>query len=318
MRAWGRIARSAAASLACCMVAIAKEAAPAIPTVTTAELKLSSPEELAKCFAPAALASYSDNKFLVRMAIEPDGSATDIRFPDGMETWQEKSARCVVEQLKFRPMIKDGVAVRSEVTVPVNLDLALPDEVKPPTTVANSGKNVGHCYDLSARRSGNEGHVNVKAIVGTDGRVSEYSLPPGIDAWQERTARCVLAELQYAPAQYKGVPIPAAVAIPIHFVLEGSLNFTNIKLVSGEVEIEEAYRACYPPDQLAVAEPQYRVTVDKSGKVDEVTLVASAGDAGLDEAGACVLKRLTFEPARRGGMRTSTTVVMPIPLRPPQ
>jgi TonB family protein len=119
----------------------------------------------------------------------------------------------------------------------------------------------------------------VEATIGGDGRVSRFETTPGIPDWQLKTAECVMP-----------VPTPD--------------------------EIESMYRICYPPDELAVVEPHYRVLMTRTGKVRQIELVESTGVPALDQAGVCMLAKLKFQPARHRGMPIETTVVMPIRLRP--
>jgi TonB family protein len=88
-------------------------------------------------------------------------------------------------------------------------------------------------------------------------------------------------------------------------------------LRSGEEAILEAYRACYPAGRTDEARIGYRITVNAGGRVKKAELVAPSGDAALDAAGICILKRLFFTPARRNGVNVEATVGWPILVRPP-
>jgi TonB family protein len=61
----------------------------------------------------------------------------------------------------------------------------------------------------------------------------------------------------------------------------------------------------------------YRITVAKTGRVRKAELLEPSGNASLDEAGACILRRLVFFPARRGVRDVESTLNWPILVRPP-
>lgn len=174
----------------------------------------------------------------------------------------------------------------------------------------------GGCWTSGS--SGSEGRVLVHATIGPDGKVGQYRLSPGVESWQVETAKCVMELMRFEPATKNGSPVSAEAKIPLNLSLIGSEELTMPKLASSELEVEDAYRACYPADELAIAEPRYRVTLSKLGKVTKVELVESAGLDSLDQAGICMLKRLSFQAARRGREPVQSTAIMPILLRPPR
>ena len=85
----------------------------------------------------------------------------------------------------------------------------------------------------------------------------------------------------------------------------------------GDEQILAAYRDCYPAGRDEQVKINYRITVTDGGRVRKAELTASSGDAELDEAGACILRRLLFVPARRNGVNVESTVGWPILVRPP-
>lgn len=204
---------------------------------------------------------------------------------------------------------------------PASLSTAEP-EITPPRMQKGNAREFDKCYPQRARRAGSEGRTVVAVSIEADGSVSEMEFAPGIEPWQEETARCVISLAKFTPGKRGGVAVPAQVHVPINFYLEtGSAKapvVTNPKLVSTPVEIEDAYRACYPPDSLAIAQPKYRVSFNERGNMTEMDLVESSGDEALDVAGKCVLGKLKFEPTRRNKRAVRSTVTMPILLRPPK
>jgi TonB family protein len=118
------------------------------------------------------------------------------------------------------------------------------------------------------------------------------------------------------------VPVAAELSLPNVFSLDygegtsGELDYP--KLVTTSDEAEEAYRACYPPDELTTGKPLYRITINSRGKTTKIELVESTGLGWLDSAGRCILERLRFEPARVGKSPVDATMTIPIVLRPPK
>ena len=177
---------------------------------------------------------------------------------------------------------------------------------------------ISSCYEYSARRQGYVGRVMVKALIGTDGRVISHELIQGVEPWQAKSAECVLGVLRFEPATRNTVPVVAEATVPVAFSLEGSPPASLPLVTTPHSEFEGIIRRCYPPEEAAIQEINYRVTIAASGKARKIELVESSGVASLDQAGRCVLESLTFEPARRGKTAIESTAVMPILLRPPK
>lgn len=178
--------------------------------------------------------------------------------------------------------------------------------------------SISNCYAFSARRHGYAGRVMVKARIGTDGRVIAHELKQGVEPWQAQSAECVLGVLRFEPATRNGVPVEAEATIPVNFNLEGSEPATLPTVATPATEFEAITRRCYPPDQAAIQEINYRVTIAASGRARKIELVETSGVASLDQAGRCILESLTYQPARRGETAIESTAVMPVQLRPPR
>lgn len=182
-------------------------------------------------------------------------------------------------------------------------------------TIAN---HISRCYSLLARRTRQMGRVVVRVSVAPDGSATVVSLPPGTEAWQEQTARCVVKSLSFEPGTRDGVPVAAEVAVPIAFNIEGSQDVSYLRVATSPEEMERALRRCYPADALSIATPKFRVDVNPRGRAVDIKLVESSGDASLDEAGACVLESITFQPTKQGDQRVSSTAIIPVTVRPPR
>jgi hypothetical protein len=250
--------------------------------------------------------------------IERDGSIGEVTMPPGIEPWQEETAQCVMGLLRFDAALTNGVPSRSNIVIPLKFDLLDEPVIVPPRIPAWSRKEDDNGYSRYARRTGQEGRLFVTVTVEADGSLGEVELPAGIESWQEETARCILGIVKFLPGTADGVAVAAQAKLPLHFSLIGSPPVEYPKLISTRAELKDAIRACYPPDSLANANPQYRMTVNRAGMARKIRIIESTGDAKLDEAGICVLKLLKFQPAMRGKEAIDSTAVVPIPLAPPK
>lgn len=283
-----------------------------------AKMQPTSAEELGQCYAPSARRAGSEGQIEILATIEPDGSISEAKVKPGSEPWQDEAARCVIKLLRFDAAVKNGVATRSQVVIPINFNLFdVPVEV-PPRVQAWSSKEVGKCYAQSARWAGQEGRLLVTATIEADGSLSAYELPPGVEPWQAETAKCVLGVLKFSPGTLDGVPVAARAIVPISFSLMGGPRVEFQKLLSTQAEFEEANRTCYPPGMSVEATPQYRVTVSRLGNATRIEVVESTGDERLDKAGICLLRLLKFQPAMRGREKVVSTLVFPVLLSPPK
>lgn len=196
------------------------------------------------------------------------------------------------------------------------------DGITPPRVVPGNQAAINNCYAIGARRRGGEGRTVVEVTIAPDGSVSGVEFAPGILPWQEQTARCVIGKMAFEPGERDGAPVAAQVKVPIQFSLQDDMGRTSLitepRLRSTHEEIEAAFRACYPPDTVSIARPQYSVTIDARGRVTASRLVVSSGDESMDRAGSCMFDRIRFEPATRDNEPIGMTLTMPMLVRPPK
>lgn len=193
---------------------------------------------------------------------------------------------------------------------------------KPPRILPSNQAAINNCYSRTGQRRGGEGRTLVEVTIAPDGSAGDVKFAPGIVPWQEQTARCVISQMKFEPGMHDGVPVAAQVKFPIQFSIKDDMGSTSLvtepRLRSTHEEIEDAYRACYPPDTVSVARPQYSVTFDSRGSVTASTLVESSGDPSLDRAGLCMFERVKFDPAKRDDKPVGTTLTLPMLVRPPK
>jgi TonB family protein len=175
------------------------------------------------------------------------------------------------------------------------------------------------CYSASALY-GREGRVLVEVIIEPDGSVGKVVFPIGTEPWQQDTAHCILKRALITPGTVDGKPVSAQAVLPINFSLAdefgNAAKFDGPKLLSEPGEVEDAYRACYPEDMLAMQTAHYRLTIGTNGRARNIKLIESGGDVQLDEAGICVIQKLQFKPTQRDGEAVTSTITLPLKMRP--
>lgn len=272
---------------------------------------------LASCLPPGHTRSDLPDEVQVDITISAEGKAKDLRFPAGVAPWQQATVACILNQIGFEPAIRDGVPIASEVTAPLVFRSSDNPIVTPASLDRVESEAFSDCYSQAARRAGAEGEVKLELVVGPDGRVSHHELQPGIEPWQRSTAECIIPRLRFKPATRDDVPVSSKVEFPLTFSLVGSGPLTLAKLAASEAEVSDAVRRCYPTGRSDVVTPHYRVTVNVRGWPSQVVLVKTAGDKEFDKAGACAIKLLRFEPAKRGEQPVMSTLLVPLQLKPP-
>lgn len=86
----------------------------------------------------------------------------------------------------------------------------------------------------------------------------------------------------------------------------------------GDSRIAMLVDACYPAASRRMGEEGrvvVRAEVDVTGRASAWDVAESSGFARLDAAVACVIRRLRFNPGRRGGAAVSASVLLPIVFR---
>ena len=79
-------------------------------------------------------------------------------------------------------------------------------------------KRFSPAYPEAARRAGIEGVVEVKALIGTDGRVKETRLASS-DPVFDRSAEHAVRQYTFEPAWGGGKPVAVWVMVPIRYTL---------------------------------------------------------------------------------------------------
>jgi len=283
----------------------------------------------------------------IQIAVDSDGVATSVTTPPGTLDRMAAAAQCVGVRLKYRPGQRDGQPAAGQLVLAVRFP-SLPEvrgeiqrvvdychapwseaEIKLGTRVRNViGLPIRNqrAQEMDARVGSSdsralEGSVNLLARVGKDGKIKEYQLPGGALPWMQDAVKCVADQLEFYPARLRTHAAESWTLLPLTFGLTDEQHLgaeiTPPSPRSDEAAIIAAYRKCYPVGKTEMARIPYRITVAKTGRVRKAELLETSGDAELDQAGACILRNLSFVAARRNGQPVESTLNWPILVRPP-
>ncbi|HEX9707358.1 MAG TPA: TonB family protein, partial [Steroidobacteraceae bacterium] len=174
---------------------------------------------------------------------------------------------------------------------------------------------------LVTLNSAYEGRLDLLVKVGKDGRVVETVLPDGVLPWMVEAARCLKERLDFFPARLNLEAVESWTIVPVDFNLSRNpherIRLDAPTVRSSDEQILDAYRDCYPAGRIDQAKINYRITVTDGGRVRKAEVVTTSGDQALDAAGVCILRKLSFVPARRNGVNVESTLSWPILVRPP-
>lgn len=259
----------------------------------------------------------------VTVSVSAEGRVTGAASAPGTPDPLASAAQCVAVTMKFEPALDDnGQPVPGKALISVGFPT-------PPQLRQDLGRAIQYCQPaiqpaFALGRTGNnafEGTLDLLVKVGKDGRVLETVLPEGVLPWMEAAASCLKDRLDFYPARLRLEAVESWIMVPVDFNLTRSqherVRLDPPTVRSGNEKILEAYRECYPPGRSDEARVGYRITVTDGGRVRKAEVVTSSGDAVLDEAGACILRRIIFVPARRNGVNVEATLAWPILVRPP-
>jgi TonB family protein len=258
----------------------------------------------------------------VAVSVDASGRVTGAASAPGTPEPLAAAAQCVAVTMKFEPALESGLPVPGKANVAVGFPT-------PPQLRQDLNRAITYCQPaiqpaFALGRTPNnayEGTLDLLVKVGKDGQVLQTVLPDGVLPWMEEAAECLKERLDFYPARLRLEAVESWTMVPIDFNLTSNpheqVRLDPPTLRSDDAQILAAYRDCYPAGRSDQARINYRVTVTDGGRVRKAELVASSGDAGLDEAGVCILRRLLFVPARRNGVNVEATVGWPILVRPP-
>lgn len=284
--------------------------------------------DFADCRAAADLLPDQTSNVTLHVSLDAAGGVEEIDFPEEATAWQRVLGRCAVKSLGFDPEVRDGQASSTRAQLDVNFAavtdgapgqarvVSVDDLATPPRLPRNSSSVFGRCLTFSS--PGREGWLYVAEVtIGADGGIKATKLPGDAPSWMVETTRCVAAELRLYPGTHDGEPVESVATIPFH-LRHDDVGIESAEPPTDREAIEAAYRACYPPDQLAMGTVLFNFDVTVDGDVSGARIVRSSGDIVLDQAAACILPRLRFEPSRRDGKPIRSNISWELPVRPPR
>lgn len=282
------------------------------------------------CRTVASGDSGSPLDVTVSLKIGTDGAVQEFELPKGSPAWLGDLASCAVKGLEFEPEIRHDDAVSTSAQVQLTTTSAQGSQSKefavatigmlitPPRFSGNPSRVLERCLPLDTPWDRMSKSV-LTVTVAPDGNIESIEPLVGAPAWLERTANCLQENFKFYPGTRDGVAVTAQAKLPITLRPDDSSSeFQTPKPPSDPQQIEVAYRDCYPADQAAMGSVFFSFDVNIDGSVSNARMVRGSGDPLLDRAGACILPRLRFEPARRGKMPIKSNVTWELPVRPPR
>jgi TonB family protein len=270
------------------------------------------------CYRLHARAGDIAGEAEVTVSVDAKGRVVGATSAPGTPERLAAAAQCVAVTMRFEPALENGVAAAGRTTFRIGFPT-------PPRLRHDLRRAIEYCQPaidpLVSLSSAYEGGLDLLVRVGIDGRVAETVLPDGVLPWMEQAAHCLARRLEFYPARLHLEPVESWTTVPIDFNLTRNpherVRLDPPTLRSESEVILKAYRECYPPGHVDEATINYRITVTEGGRVRKAEVVRSSGEAALDEAGVCILRRLVFVPARRNGVNVESTLPWPILVRPP-
>jgi len=189
-------------------------------------------------YPAAARRTGVQGKVYVSFVVEADGKLSEIHVSKGIHPECDAEAVRVLQEcpLEWQPGIKEGIAVRTRMSIPMSFKLNEPQETKastieefekPDETATPKEGYQGFykyvqstaVYPKDALEEGLAGKVYLTFIVEADGRLTDIKVSKGISESLDAEAVRVLKEYKdtWVPAKKDGKAIRSKMSIPIQF-----------------------------------------------------------------------------------------------------
>ncbi len=153
---------------------------------------------------------------LLYIEVSPEGQATNIRVQRSLGLGLDEKAVEAVRQWKFKPGMKDGTPVTVAATVEINFRLLSGWSIawQSYANDADVAKPIlrGSTFPPDCKTPA---HVTVALDIGSDGTVKGARVVESSDSALDASVLDTVRRWQFAPAQYKGSPEPAAAQIQL-------------------------------------------------------------------------------------------------------
>lgn len=282
------------------------------------------------CQASTEARDELPRQFFSTFTITRKGTAEKRTLPDNTPPSVEALTNCVLDRLTFKPEVSQFA--KAGVRATIRLDVEVIDAgdtrrigvrevgplITPPRHRVSPSDALERCVSAHYPKSGASRFV-IKMTISADGTVIAMEPPAGAPAWVTEVADCMKPDLLLLPGTRDGAAVESQASMPVVLHAEDRLgNLSYPKPPSDSQHIEDAYSACYPPDQAAMATVTFSFDVETDGSTSGAKIVRGSGDDILDKAAACILARLRFSPMTRDGRAVKANITWDLPVRPPR
>lgn len=154
--------------------------------------------------------------------VKADGTVGDVTVSKSLDPELDEQAITAVEQWKFKPGMKDGVAVNVQVAFVLTFTLRdegpiyeVGSDVSAPVIV----KRVEPDYPQDSRRAGVQGTVVLECVVDTKGVPKMVRVTRPLDAALNLAAMKALSQWQFKPGEKDGKPVRVRVNVEFTFTV---------------------------------------------------------------------------------------------------
>lgn len=269
-------------------------------------------------------------EFVATFTITRKGEAEKRTLPDNTPPSVKELADCVLDRLTFKPEVSQFA--KSGVRATIRLDVEVVDAndtlrlgvkgvgplITRPRHLASATRALERCVNNRYPKSGIVRFI-IKATISADGDIIAMEPLAGAPAWVYEVADCLKPDLEFLPGTRDGATVESQANLPIALhAQDSSGNLSYPEPPSDSQHIEDAYRACYPPEQAAMSTVVYNFDVETDGSTSGAKIVRGSGDEILDQAASCILARLRFSPMLRDGRAVKANITWELPVRPPR
>jgi TonB family protein len=259
-----------------------------------------------------------DGSVRISLVVDSEGNPTDLRVTRPIGFGLDEAALKSVGSWKFKPGVKDGVAVPVRTSIEVNFRLPEPkDALHMQSFVCKLSEGAARPRVLLSEHPSPPGpDETVSVTISMD--VDEQGVPGNLhlvkltEAGRENDVLAALREWRFQPGTATACTLSFAfgkmpVAPGAHQIGSGGSSPRPITRVEPEFSME-ASRARYEGTVVL------SVTVDDSGKVGDIKVLRPLG-LGLDEKAIEAVRTWKFQPAMKGGQAMAVQATIEVNFR---